>query len=158
MLSPDEEDLEQLIKGGPFELGLYADKLGSHIFGIDSVAQVCGAHYSCLDPLIPVLTPSLLSSPPRSCLDPLWPIHVRPPYAVLNPDFWARFLQACCAVKVYNPCYPADLHGLSPLFSAKQHAAPTLPHLTVLCYRLAQDSLLLPCLGRPSPICHSSSS
>lgn len=45
MLSPDEEDLEQLIKGGPFELGLYADKLGSHMFGIDSVAQVCGAHF-----------------------------------------------------------------------------------------------------------------
>ena len=40
MMSNDEEDLEQLIKGGPFELGLYADKLGSHIFGIDSVAQV----------------------------------------------------------------------------------------------------------------------
>lgn len=43
MMSPDEEDLEQLIKGGPFELGLYADKLGSHMFGIDSVAQVCAA-------------------------------------------------------------------------------------------------------------------
>ncbi|KAL3153087.1 hypothetical protein ABBQ38_012105 [Trebouxia sp. C0009 RCD-2024] len=39
MISNDEEDLEQLIKGGPFELGLYADKLGSHIFGIESVAQ-----------------------------------------------------------------------------------------------------------------------
>lgn len=43
MISNDEEDLEQLIKGGPFELGLYADKLGSHIFGIESVAQVGAA-------------------------------------------------------------------------------------------------------------------
>ena len=40
VLSSDEADLEQLIKGGPFELGLYADKLGSHMFGIDSATQV----------------------------------------------------------------------------------------------------------------------
>ena len=39
-MSSEEGDLEQLIKGGPFELGLYADKLGSHMFGIDSAAQV----------------------------------------------------------------------------------------------------------------------
>lgn len=43
MISNDEEDLEQLIKGGPFELGLYADKLSSHMFGTESVAQVSGA-------------------------------------------------------------------------------------------------------------------
>lgn len=59
MMSPDEEDLEQLIKGGPFELGLYADKLGSHMFGIDSVAQVCAGcltlAYPLLDPLTRIL-------------------------------------------------------------------------------------------------------
>lgn len=40
MMSNDDGDLEQLIKGGPFELGLYADKLGSHMFGIESGDQV----------------------------------------------------------------------------------------------------------------------
>lgn len=78
MLSPDEEDLEQLIKGGPFELGLYADKLGSHMFGIDSVAQVCGVclahclliarlHISAFPvwPLL-LLSHNLVSSPPIS--------------------------------------------------------------------------------------------
>lgn len=40
MMPNDDGDLEHLIKGGPFELGLYADKLGSHMFGIDSAAQV----------------------------------------------------------------------------------------------------------------------
>ena len=61
MMLPDEEDLEQLIKGGPFELGLYADRLGSHMFGIDSVAQVSTAWYMlihCL-PLSPFLVPNL---------------------------------------------------------------------------------------------------
>ena len=36
-----DTDLEQLIKGGPFELSLAADRLGNDLFGINSGAQVC---------------------------------------------------------------------------------------------------------------------
>ena len=64
MMSADEEDLEQLIKGGPFELGLYADKLGSHMFGIDSVAQVCAAYLTHAYPLLTPLTFALALPPP----------------------------------------------------------------------------------------------
>ena len=35
-----DSDLEQLIKGGPFELTLAANQLGSNLFGIHSAAQV----------------------------------------------------------------------------------------------------------------------
>ncbi len=42
LLIPSEmdTDLEQLIKGGPFELSLAADRLGNDLFGINSGAQV----------------------------------------------------------------------------------------------------------------------
>ena len=42
LLLPNEmdTDLEQLIKGGPFELSLAADRLGNDLFGINSGAQV----------------------------------------------------------------------------------------------------------------------
>ncbi len=42
LLIPNEmdTDLEQLIKGGPFELSLAADRLGNDLFGINSGAQV----------------------------------------------------------------------------------------------------------------------
>lgn len=33
-------DLEQLIKGGPFELTMAANQLGSNLFGIHSATQV----------------------------------------------------------------------------------------------------------------------
>lgn len=35
-----DTDLEQLIKGGPFELSLAADRLGNNLFGINAGAQV----------------------------------------------------------------------------------------------------------------------
>lgn len=35
-----DSDLEQLIRGGPFELSLAADKLGNNLFGIHTDAQV----------------------------------------------------------------------------------------------------------------------
>jgi hypothetical protein len=35
-----DTELEQLIKGGPFELSLAADRLGNDLFGINSGAQV----------------------------------------------------------------------------------------------------------------------
>lgn len=41
MLPADpDSDLEQLIRGGPFELSLAADKLGNNLFGIHTDAQV----------------------------------------------------------------------------------------------------------------------
>ena len=42
LLVPSEmdPDFEQLIKGGPFELSLAADRLGNNLFGINSGAQV----------------------------------------------------------------------------------------------------------------------
>ncbi|KAL0027338.1 hypothetical protein WJX79_001664 [Trebouxia sp. C0005] len=47
LLIPNEmdTDLEQLIKGGPFELSLAADRLGNDLFGINSGAQ-SGAAFS----------------------------------------------------------------------------------------------------------------
>lgn len=43
-----QDDLEQLIRGGPFELSLAADRLGSNLFGIHSDPQVllptCSLH------------------------------------------------------------------------------------------------------------------
>lgn len=42
MLPADpDSDLEQLIRGGPFELSLAADRLGNNLFGIQSDFQVC---------------------------------------------------------------------------------------------------------------------
>lgn len=74
MLSADEEDLEQLIKGGPFELGLYADKLGSHMFGIDSVAQVCRVCLA-LSVFIAHLQTSPFPSYGHSCSSPIIRCH-----------------------------------------------------------------------------------
>ena len=39
-----QDDLEQLIRGGPFELSLAADRLGSNLFGIHSDPQVILDH------------------------------------------------------------------------------------------------------------------
>ena len=46
---PDEvdTDVEQLIKGGPFELSLAADRLGNNLFGINTGAQVSATLLSC---------------------------------------------------------------------------------------------------------------
>lgn len=35
-----DSDLDQLIRGGPFELSLAADRLGNNLFGIQSDFQV----------------------------------------------------------------------------------------------------------------------
>lgn len=42
--SDPDPDLEQLIRGGPFELSLAADRLGSNLFGIHTDAQVLAAN------------------------------------------------------------------------------------------------------------------
>ena len=51
-----DTDLEQLIKGGPFELSLAADRLGNNLFGINAGAQV---GLNAASPPHPPVTPSL---------------------------------------------------------------------------------------------------
>ena len=135
MMSPDEEDLEQLIKGGPFELGLYADKLGSHMFGIDSVAQVGVVWHTpihCLPltpptPTIPftpqplqpprlTLTFALFKPPHTSCPftvhvpfpDPLTPTPILAPYSFLTPPTSTLFLPPYPYLS-FAPCPTANL-------------------------------------------------
>ena len=43
-----DSDLEHLIRGGPFELSLAADRLGNNLFGIQSDLQVNVAHIATL--------------------------------------------------------------------------------------------------------------
>ncbi len=60
LLIPSEmdTDLEQLIKGGPFELSLAADRLGNDLFGINSGAQVRLTHVLEGGPAVDVSTDS----------------------------------------------------------------------------------------------------
>ena len=127
MLSPDEEDLEQLIKGGPFELGLYADKLGSHMFGIDSVAQVCGAHFFTCSL---ALTLSFSFSP--SCCSPLiWCHQIKTAFPNHPPGILSTGHASCASLlhcKVPGPSQLSFLAPLPPRPSADWHADLTLLH------------------------------